>query len=110
MTAYDLLYYGVLLCLGYLGVVSLFYVVLIAVSRREHDEVADDDQNENYELLSESRFSIPVSVLVPAYNEGKVIENTVRSLLALDYPEFEVIVVNDGSTDDSVEVLRRAFN
>ncbi len=110
MTASQLLFVGVLLCLGYLGVVSVFYVVLIAISRRELQEVADDDQNENYELLSESRFSIPVSVLVPAYNEGRVIENTVRSLLALDYPEFEVIVVNDGSTDDSLDVLRRAFS
>jgi poly-beta-1,6-N-acetyl-D-glucosamine synthase len=43
-----------------------------------------------------------VSVIVPAYNEGKVIANCLNSILDSDYPCFEVIVVNDGSTDDTL--------
>lgn len=43
-----------------------------------------------------------VSVIVPAYNEGKVIENCVRSILNSDYASFEVILVDDGSTDDTL--------
>jgi poly-beta-1,6 N-acetyl-D-glucosamine synthase len=45
----------------------------------------------------------PVTILVPAYNEGPVIEASVRSLLQLDYPAYEILVVDDGSTDDTRE-------
>ncbi|MFA7666266.1 MAG: glycosyltransferase [Burkholderiaceae bacterium] len=46
-----------------------------------------------------------VSVLVPAHNEEAVIGPAVRAMLAMDYPDFEVIVIDDGSTDDTVGVL-----
>ena len=42
-----------------------------------------------------------VSVIVPAYNEGELMERALKSLLELDYPEYEIIVVDDGSTDDT---------
>jgi cellulose synthase/poly-beta-1,6-N-acetylglucosamine synthase-like glycosyltransferase len=44
----------------------------------------------------------PVSLLVPAYNEGKVIVSAVESLVRLDYPKFEIIVIDDGSSDDTL--------
>jgi cellulose synthase/poly-beta-1,6-N-acetylglucosamine synthase-like glycosyltransferase/spore germination protein YaaH/peptidoglycan/xylan/chitin deacetylase (PgdA/CDA1 family) len=50
-----------------------------------------------------------VSVLIPAYNEEAVIEATVRSALASDYPEIEVIVVDDGSIDRTAEIVREDF-
>ena len=46
----------------------------------------------------------PVSIVVPAYNEARVIERALSSLVKLDYPKFEVVVVDDGSTDDTLEV------
>ena len=63
----------------------------------------------DYATLGASRFTIPVSVIVAAYNEETVIESTVRSILEFDYPEFEVIVVNDGSSDTTLDRLREAF-
>jgi len=45
----------------------------------------------------------PVSIIVPAYNEGVVMERAIASLLRLDYPRYEVVVVDDGSRDDTLE-------
>jgi len=50
-----------------------------------------------------------VAVLIPAYNEEKVITRTVRSVLDSDYPNLQVIVIDDGSKDRTLEVARRAF-
>jgi cellulose synthase/poly-beta-1,6-N-acetylglucosamine synthase-like glycosyltransferase len=51
----------------------------------------------------------PVSILVPAYNEEATIAASIRSMLQLTYSEFEVIVVNDGSKDGTLDVLKREF-
>ena len=51
-----------------------------------------------------------VSILVPAHNEETVIADSVRALLALDYPDFEIIVCSDGSTDRTAEVLAGEFD
>ena len=50
-----------------------------------------------------------ISLIVPAYSEEVTIEENIRSLLRLDYPKFEIIVVNDGSTDRTVEIAVNAF-
>lgn len=52
----------------------------------------------------------PISMLVPAYNEQATIATSIRSMLQLSYPQFEIVVINDGSTDDTLEVLRREFS
>lgn len=51
----------------------------------------------------------PVSVIVAAYNEEANIVDSVRSLLKLDYPDFEIVVVNDGSSDRTLENLGEGF-
>ncbi|HVY87290.1 MAG TPA: poly-beta-1,6-N-acetyl-D-glucosamine synthase [Hyphomonadaceae bacterium] len=49
----------------------------------------------------------PVSVLIPCYNEGDNVEETLRHALSLDYPSFEVIAINDGSRDNTGAALDR---
>lgn len=61
-----------------------------------------------YNELSNDYY-VPVSILVPAHNEGVTIQATIRSLLALDYKLYEIIVVDDGSSDNTVQILRDAF-
>jgi len=54
--------------------------------------------------------SPPIALLAPAFNEALTIAQSVRSLLSLQYPNFEVIVINDGSKDDTLKVLVDAFD
>jgi cellulose synthase/poly-beta-1,6-N-acetylglucosamine synthase-like glycosyltransferase len=61
------------------------------------------------EQLKDSPFTPPITLLLPAHNEEKSIAASVRSLLGLDYPEVEVIVINDGSTDQTFSELIRNF-
>lgn len=62
-----------------------------------------------YEELNDIQFSKPVSILVPAYNEQQNIIDTVQSLLSINYPEYEIIVINDGSKDKTLNVLIENF-
>ncbi len=50
---------------------------------------------------------LPVSVVVPAYNEAPVLGDAIEALLQLDYPELEVIIIDDGSTDETLAVARQ---
>ena len=92
-------------CAVYLVIVYGSYLALMGVGFRENRkrirELAADDPAE----LGGSRFSPGISVVVAAYNEASALPAAVRSLLTLDYPQFEVVVVNDGSTDDTLERL-----
>ena len=57
-----------------------------------------------------SSFELPISILLPAYNEASVISQSVRALLQLEYPEFEIVVINDGSTDKTMQLLIDEFS
>lgn len=54
--------------------------------------------------IRELRELPPISILVPAYNEGRVMERALTSLMKLDYPEYEVLVIDDGSTDGTLSI------
>jgi len=56
-----------------------------------------------------SGFEIPVSIIVPAYNEEATIVSSVHALLQLNYPQLEIIVINDGSTDSTLQTLIDEF-
>ncbi len=69
-------------------------------------------RNKDLELgpVIRSEFATPISVITPAFNEGKSIVASVHSLLRLEYSRFEVIVVNDGSTDNTLDALVKEFS
>ena len=81
----------------------LIYTVVgwIALKRiKQKRTYRNSIQNESY---------LPISVIVPAYNEGLTIVGSVKSLLALDYSLYEIVVVDDGSKDDTAEKVINAF-
>lgn len=55
-------------------------------------------------------YYMPVSIIIPAYNEDKTVVDTVKSLLDLEYRLFEIIVVDDGSTDNTSQVMIDTFS
>ncbi|GIZ53731.1 glycosyltransferase family 2 protein [Noviherbaspirillum aridicola] len=92
---YFILLNGGYLLLNLLSIVSL---------RRKSQESILDDLPQVY-----SGLEPPISLLVPAYNEEATIAASVRSMLQLQYSEMEIIVINDGSKDGTLDVLKKEF-
>jgi poly-beta-1,6-N-acetyl-D-glucosamine synthase len=83
---------SMLLLFGFLVLLILRYFALLWFSYLNFLDDSGDDA---------STLEPFVSILVPAYNEGAVIQGSIRSLVTLDYPRYEVIVIDDGSSDDT---------
>ena len=62
------------------------------------------------QIIDTSPYTPGVSIIAPAYNEERTIVDNVKSLLGQDYPSFEVIIVNDGSTDKTLDLLIKNFS
>lgn len=84
-------------------------LVLFFLSIRQVRTKYTMDQIEPYDEYLRSDSTKPISILVPAFNEETGIVSTIRSVLTVDYPTFEVIVINDGSTDQTLQSLIDTF-
>jgi len=91
---------AVALLLIFLGVLVLRYALLLWLGYLHHIESRAIEDGGNAPCP-------PVTIIVPVYNEGAVIESALRSLLALDYPAYDILVVDDGSTDDTFAIASR---
>lgn len=74
---------------------------------RKHSQSGDTETA--WQMLTSAGVAPPISLLVPAYNEEAVIVQSVRSMLTLEYPQIEVIVVNDGSKDGTLQAMIEGF-
>lgn len=68
-----------------------------------------EDDHAGWTILRSSS-ALPISIIVPAYNEANTIRENVMALLALHYPDLRIIVVNDGSSDDTAQTMVQEFN
>ena len=91
-----------------LFVLSFYFIILFISARQLRSEYGFNSKEADEDLL-DSFDTKPVSILVPAYNEEAGIYNSVRSLLSIYYPEYEVIVINDGSKDRTAETMIESF-
>lgn len=96
------------LVLTYFLLINTSYLVLVLLSAVEFR--AHMDRKDTRLDRATGELTPGVSVVVPAYNEEALIVPSVQALLALRYPQHEVVVVNDGSTDDTLRVLVEAFD
>ena len=86
------------------------YLILAAISGSSLKSYINRNRFINYNALLALRTAPKISLIAPAYNESLTIRENVNSLLSIDYNNFDVIVVNDGSTDDSIPILIDAFD
>ena len=89
-----IIYYVIYFCLDW-----LYFIIFAAKIKNEKTSFDEDDIFQNH----------PVSIIVPAYNEEVTIIDSVQMLLSIDYPQYEIIVVNDGSQDSTLEKLLSTF-
>jgi cellulose synthase/poly-beta-1,6-N-acetylglucosamine synthase-like glycosyltransferase len=93
----------------YLFAINTYYLVLTIAGFWRTLRMVQELQRPDQRRLLRSPLTPPVSVLAPAFNEEANVVDNVRSLFMLDYPLFEVILVNDGSKDATLARLITAF-
>ncbi|MFD1161589.1 glycosyltransferase family 2 protein [Hwangdonia seohaensis] len=93
---------------AFLAIVS--YIILSVISAKETTQYLKKKSFINYKDILSSSISPSISIIAPAYNESLNVVENVRSLLSNHYANYDVIIVNDGSTDDSLEKLIAAYD
>ncbi|MDP5106919.1 MAG: glycosyltransferase family 2 protein [Polaribacter sp.] len=86
------------------------YIILAFLSSKETKSYLKKNSFVNYKDLITSSIAPSISIIAPAYNESLNIVENVRSLLSTHYVNYDVIIVNDGSKDDSLEKLIKAYD
>jgi poly-beta-1,6-N-acetyl-D-glucosamine synthase len=103
----DFLNYGI-----YLYTLSIMsaYVFLAANSILIIRHYLNKNKTVFYDHILRSPLAPSVSIIAPAFNEGLSIVENIRSLLSLHYNNYEIIIVNDGSKDNSMALMKEAYN
>lgn len=95
---------------GFTIVLFITYIILAGVSALQIRKYLRKSKNTDYDLLLNSEIAPMVSVIAPAYNEGLTIVQNIQSLLSLKYTNYNLIIVNDGSIDNSMDQIIKEFD
>jgi biofilm PGA synthesis N-glycosyltransferase PgaC len=88
---------------------NLAYLTMLIVALKTSAAHQRRLQSHRLKWIKETPLAPPITIIAPAHNEESSIRVAVRNLLELDYPQLEVIVVNDGSEDRTLEEMREEF-
>jgi cellulose synthase/poly-beta-1,6-N-acetylglucosamine synthase-like glycosyltransferase len=114
MEIFQSLFFGFLgyftyFAVGYFVVLNFFYLMLIVLSFFHiRKQIQEKDVYGLHGLFASNLYN-PISILAPAFNEEATVIASVKSLLQLRFPNYEVIVINDGSSDRTMDVLKNEF-
>ena len=108
MWEFLLFFFGYVI-LGYSLLLIVSYVMLLVFAYQYSFRYRQWSNKYICNMVQSSPFVPGISVVAPAYNEEKTIVDNVRSLLKMDYPNFDVCIVNDGSKDRTLELLIETF-
>jgi cellulose synthase/poly-beta-1,6-N-acetylglucosamine synthase-like glycosyltransferase len=86
--------YFVLICIQYIFLIIVSFFRILHYNREDRTGFPFEESQ-----------AIPISIIIPAYNEENTICDTIQSLLSLSYPKFEIVVVNDGSQDHTLKYI-----
>ncbi len=91
--------------------IAIFVVcfLLSILSGIELLKFSNSEKITNYDAILSSPFAPSISIIAPAYNESLTIVENIRALLSLYYPNFEIIIVNDGSKDNTLSKTIEAY-
>ena len=89
---------------------NLIYIVQLFISMIRVHNNYNKTFSDDFHSYVDSDNLLPISLIIPAYNEEENIVQNIRSLMKLNYPMYEIIVVNDGSTDKTGELVIQAFH
>jgi len=89
---------------------NLAYLVMLIVALKTSAAHQRRLESRRLDWIKQTPLAPPITVIAPAHNEERSIRLVVRNLLGLDYPQLEVIVVNDGSRDRTLDELREEFH
>ena len=110
-TILNIFYFVVnLLVFAYAVSIALSYLILAVISTLEMRRYMKKNYFVDYKYILSSPFAPGISLIAPAYNEGLTIIDNVKSLLSIMYNNFEVVIVNDGSKDDTLQKMIPAFD
>lgn len=95
-----------LIFFSYFVLLTCYYLLMVLLGFWEGAKRKFESEEEDYPSVYLSTFTIPVTVIIPAHNEEVWIRDSVLSILNLNYPKFELIIVDDGSTDRTLSILK----
>ncbi len=94
----------------YVLVINFIYFIQLILAAFNLSDYVKKIRYSDYKKYITSDNMIPISFLVPAYNEQETIVENIKSLISLNYPKFEVIVINDGSKDETLNRVIQEFD
>lgn len=97
-------------CMAFTLLLNIIYIIQLFVSMIRVHKNYNKTFSDDFHSYVDSDNLLPISLIIPAYNEEENIVQNIRSLLKINYPMFEIIVVNDGSTDKTGDLVVNAFH